>query len=299
MKTIYSLLAFIIFSSVFSAAALGQASKVIVAGQPALTQADADAIVKYYERGLGLKLTYADKRELQGLIADNWRDALAAGGGAGLAEYMKTVNGFNSWDDAKMARLQDKVREAVLGDLRGTAGNGGMSRFILDLYEGRNGQDGSTASADPKAEQADEPSTGSIVGLSSLVGTWINGRSMTSVTNSIGVTSAGTGSRFTYQFFPNGTVEYTGIMQTVSYGGCKLVAFTQKKGKVSINGNLMTISYAPAHFSRDDSCDRAGNYKKTLPAETVTQRFSAKEKYGDQYVCFAESHGEESCFSKQ
>jgi hypothetical protein len=210
---------------------------------------------------------------------------------------MKTVTAFNSWDDAKIGKLQDKVREAILGDLRGTAGNGGMSRFILELYENGGGE---PSNADVAQDQpANDGPGGNIVGLSALVGTWVNGRSMTSVTNSIGVTSAGTGSRFTYKFLPNGTLEYTGIMQTVSYGGCKLVAFTQKKGKYSVNGDAMTISYAPAHFSRDDSCDRAGNYKKTLPAETVTQRFAVKEKYGDMYVCFIEKDGEESCFSKE
>ena len=208
------------------------------------------------------------------------------------------MNTFNSWDDAKIARLQDKVREAVLGDLRGAAASGGMSRFILDLYEERSGQE-STAAAGTQDNSSDEPANGNTSGLSTIVGTWVNGRSMTSVTNSIGVTSAGTGSRFTYKFSPNGTVEYTGIMQTVSYGGCKLVAFTQKTGKFSISDDTMTISYAPAHFSRDDSCDRAGNYKKTLPAETVKQQFSVKEKYGDMYVCFVEKSGEESCFSKE
>ena len=297
MKTLYSFFALIAFSFVLSAAVLGQSGKVLVPGNPALTQADAESIVKYYERGLGLKLTYADRRELQGVIADNWRDALSSGGGAGLTEYMKTVTTFNSWDDAKIAKLQDKIREAILGDLRGTAANGGMSRFILERYENSGGEpSGGDVAQD---EPANDGPGSNIVGLSVLVGTWVNGRSMTSVTNSIGVTSAGTGSRFTYKFMPNGTLEYTGIMQTVSYGGCKLVAFTQKKGKYSVSGDTMTISYAPAHFSRDDSCDRAGNYKKTLPAETVTQRFAVKEKYGDLYVCFVEKDGEESCFSKE
>lgn len=297
MKTKYSLFALLVFSIAFSTAVLGQGSKVLVPGKPALTQADADDIVKYYERGLGLKLTYADRRELQGVIADNWRETLSSGGGAGLTEYMNTVTTFNSWDDAKIAKLQDKIREAILGDLRGTAANGGMSRLILELYENGSGEPSSVDVA--QDQKANDGSGSNIVGLSALVGTWVNGRSMTSVTNSIGVTSAGTGSRFTYKFLPNGALEYTGIMQTVSYGGCKLVAFTQKKGRYSVSGDTMTISYAPAHFSRDDSCDRAGNYKKTLPAETVTQRFAVKEKYGDMYVCFIEKDGEESCFSKE
>ena len=299
MKTELSLFVLLIFSCLFSTAAVGQAGKIIVAGSPALTQSEADAIIKYYERGLGLKFTYADRRELQGVIADDWREALASGGSAGMAKYMKTVNTFNSWDDAKMGKLQDQVREALLGDLRNTAGIMGMSRFVLDLYEERNG--GEPGSSAPAQDQpAVEGSTaGGNTGITGIVGTWVNGRSMTSVTNSIGVTSAGTGSRMTYQFLPNGTVEYTGILQTVSLGGCKLVAFTQKKGKVSIIGDTMTISYAPSHFSRDDSCDRAGNYKKTLPAEIVTERFAVKEKYGDMYVCFAGKDGEESCFSKQ
>ena len=299
MKTILSFFALLIFSCVSSAPALGQANKILVAGDPALTQAEADAIVKYYERGLGLKLTYADRRELQGVIVDDWREALTSGGAGGVANYMRTVNTFNSWDDSKMAKLQDKVRESLLGDLRNTESSMGTSRFVLNLYAEQNGQEANNTAVEQEKPVAGDAPAGGGIGLSEVVGTWVNGRSMTSVTNSVGVTSAGTGSRFTYQFHPNGTVEYTGILQTVSLGGCKLVAFTQKKGRLSISGDTMTISYAPAHFSRDDSCDRAGNYKKTLPAETVTQQFAVKEKYGDMYVCFAGKDGEESCFSKQ
>jgi hypothetical protein len=129
------------------------------------------------------------------------------------------------------------------------------------------------------------------------VGKWANGRTGSSIRNAYGVTIASNASRFTYEFYADGTVGYTGIMHVTSMAGCRMETFTTKKGRVSIEGNRMVIKYAPAAFSRDDTCDSAGNYKKTLPAETETLTWSLKEVDGRTRFCIEGKDGE-SCFDR-
>jgi hypothetical protein len=131
-----------------------------------------------------------------------------------------------------------------------------------------------------------------------LFGKWAWANTGSSIRDYTGKTIAGSGSRFTYEFSPNGTVEYVGIMHSASLAGCRLEAFSTKKGKFSIDGNRMTIAWAPASFSRDDTCTPSQNYKKTLPAETETQTWEIKhEDYGRTLLCI-NSKGSETCFDR-
>ena len=131
-----------------------------------------------------------------------------------------------------------------------------------------------------------------------LTGKWAYANTGSMYRNPVsGVTVAGNASRHTYEFFADGTVEYVGIMQTTSLVGCKMEVFSTKKGRFSISGGTMTIAFEPASFSRDDSCDKAGNYKKTLPAETETYNWNVKNENGRILLCMEGKNGE-SCFDK-
>jgi hypothetical protein len=292
MKAINFISAIFIFV-VLAGAAFGQSGKVLVPGEPALTEGDAAAIVTYYENGLGIRFTSAERVELHSLIEKNWRETQRSSGGAGLSDFMKTVNALNAWDDAKRARLQDKLREAVLGDLKSTAGSGGMSRYVLDVYEARGEQ---AASSGPTAtEDAPANNAGTQAGhIDDIVGEWVWGRSGGSTYSSGGSLMGSNGSRFTYKFLSNGSVEYTGIMNIMS-AGCRMQVFSAKKGRASIAGDTLTIDWAPADFSRDDSCSPAKNYKKKMPAETETFRVRFNDSYGQRQLCLTGK--DETCFS--
>jgi hypothetical protein len=102
------------------------------------------------------------------------------------------------------------------------------------------------------------------------------------------------GARFAYQFTANVTVEFTGIMNVIT-SGCKLPAFTFKWGKVRLSGDTLTITWALASFSRDDSCTPSKNYKKTLLAETGAFKVNFKDSYGQKQLCLTGK--DETCFS--
>jgi hypothetical protein len=130
-----------------------------------------------------------------------------------------------------------------------------------------------------------------------LIGKWANGRTGSSIRNAYGQTVASSGSRVTYQFSPNGAVEFVGIIHTSSLAGCQLEAFTTKKGRVSIDGDEMSIAWAPASFSRDDTCSPEKNYKKSLPAETEKVTWRAKHEENRTQLCMESKDGE-TCYDK-
>lgn len=75
--------------------------------------------------------------------------------------------------------------------------------------------------------------------------------------------------------------------------GCRFLKST--KGTANLTGDSLTINWEPANFTRDDSCDTAGNYEKTLPAETETLKVAFKESAGQKQLCLTGK--DETCFS--
>lgn len=129
--------------------------------------------------------------------------------------------------------------------------------------------------------------------LSAIVGKWIWARTGNS-TQLNGVTVGGNGSRFTYEFFDDGTVEFTGALSTIE-GVCVTKVTTLKKGKADLNDDELTLDYTDSSVDYYASC--ADDYQKTLPSETETSRISFKTNSTSQRLLCMESNGEENCFS--
>ena len=130
--------------------------------------------------------------------------------------------------------------------------------------------------------------------LSAISGEWVSGSSGSMTTTTSGVYLGGSGSRFTYKFYANGTVEHTGIMNSMT-GGCRMQIFRSVKGKATLSGDTLTINWQPASFSREDSCSSSQNYKKTLPAETETFKVSFETYFNDKQLCLTST--DKMCFS--
>lgn len=163
--------------------------------------------------------------------------------------------------------------------------------MLIEIYETAHNSESNSAA---NISNNSEDSTAASDDVSDLVGKWVWGRTGSSTVTTGGAYVGSNGSRFTYQFLSNGTVEYTGIMNIMT-GGCTMQVFKTMKGKARLSGSTLTIDWSPASFSRDDSCDRAGNYKKTLPAETQNFKVNLKDSYGQKQLCLTEK--DETCFS--
>ena len=76
---------------------LGQSdNKILVAGDPPLTQENADEIIRYYESNLNIEFADAQRDELQTKIVNQWRRVQKIDGKS-LTEFLASVTRINAW----------------------------------------------------------------------------------------------------------------------------------------------------------------------------------------------------------
>jgi hypothetical protein len=270
----------ITISIAFAPTIFGQSDNMIlVAGNPPLTQHNADEIIRYYERGLNIKFTVEQRGELQTKIVNQWRKVQKIDG-KGLTAFLATVTKINGLDAAKREKVKDELRAGVLGDLKSTPKNP-VSQFVLSVYENRDnsepnvaetadslmnneGTKEKTASNEAKNESSDNSSSNDskpiegIVKMSELSGKWIKG-----TTSSYGYRNTVTndyrsayGAANQHDIYANGNFDYTNYAQVSGYG-CKSELYTSMKGRASISGSVITFNYVSGSVRIEDSCKKS------------------------------------------
>lgn len=271
--------------AIINISAQASEDKVLVtAGNSSLRQSDIDKVIEFFEWAFAAKFTSEQRSEYQAIKLEDFRKdpaGIRKSIDNMLANYTKVL--------AKNEEEQSRLRQAFNGEfieqLRNLP-NDAEAKLLLAVYDGAHA--GETA-----ANTADD-SSASVGDISSIVGKWVWTHTGNSAYSTSGVHMGSNGSRFTYQFLPNGTVAFTGIMNVMS-GSCNQQIFKSRQGKVRLSGSTMTINWSPATFTRDFSCDRANNYTKTLPAENETYQVRFKTDLGQKQLCLTGK--DETCFS--
>lgn len=141
-----------------------------------------------------------------------------------------------------------------------------------------------------REEPAQSTNTKTSGNFRDFVGKWEKKQSgMSSYQN--GVYQGSSGNYESYTFSADGRVEYTSLIAVQNYG-CRLEAFSQSKGRASLNGSEMTISLNAGTISRDDSCSKSKNYTKATDATNFTYQWSIeRDNYGTVQLVLTESNG--------
>jgi hypothetical protein len=252
-----------------------------------LRQSDVDKMIAFYEWAFEARFSTEQKSKFTEYTTKEFRSDPVKYR-ATIDDIVGTFAKISAADEITQQRTRKNFLPAFLTEMR--SGTDENSQMLLSIYEAAHGENNSNVASN-KGTDEPEAAAGNI---SALSGTWVWAHSGSSTYSTGGAYMGGNGSRFTYTFLANGLVEYTGIMNVMT-GGCKMQIFKSAKGKASLNGATLTINWSPAPFSRDDSCDRAGNYKKTLPAETETFQVRFKTDYGQRQLCMTGK--DETCYS--
>jgi hypothetical protein len=285
-----SVFAFVCFAA---AAAVGQDSRVLVAGDPPLTRRSVDAILLYYGRALMLDFSDEQRSELEQRLVANWKNTRPAER-QGLAKFIKTVQTINAWDHDKLERVQGELETAVLADLR-SSGTNDFNRLILDIYAARGREEfgtdeenSSNAQSQTPAEPADDKSSENFtpvtgVRLASLAGKWVKGS-----VSSYGYRNTVTndyrnahGAANEHEIRPNGTFDYSNFASISGYG-CTTKLFTTMKGRISISGSQVTFTYLSGTVRGKDSCKSTGF---TRPAEIKPSTYELQRSNGKLRLC--------------
>ncbi|HTK37635.1 MAG TPA: hypothetical protein VL325_04015 [Pyrinomonadaceae bacterium] len=252
-----------------------------------LRQSDIDQMIEFYEWAFEARFSTEQKSKFAEYTVREFRTDPTKYR-ATVDDIVATFEKISSADESTQQKTRNNFLPAFVAEMRKSTDEN--SQMLLSIYEAARGKNISDVTSNT---ESDKPEAG-IGNISDVAGTWAWARSGSSTYSTGGAYMGSNGSRFTYKFLANGLVEYTGIMNVMT-GGCKMQIFKSAKGKASLNGTTLTINWSPASFSRDDSCDRAGNYKKTIPAETETFQVKFKTDYGQRQLCMTGK--DEMCYS--
>src|SRR5262249_26912018 len=115
------------------AAPLHAQDRLLVPGNPPLTEATVATAAQFYEWGLDVRFDEAQYRELERLLVDRWKQS----GGALKTEILNTRN---RWSEivgtsvVKRGEIQPRVQDSLLSRLRGTAVGNDEARWLLARY---------------------------------------------------------------------------------------------------------------------------------------------------------------------
>ncbi|WP_448273709.1 hypothetical protein [Nostoc sp. DSM 114160] len=268
--------------NIFAQAAV---TKVLVTAQnESLNKSDIDKVIAFYEWAFSGKFTNEQRNEYQSIKLNEFRKD-PDGTRKSIDNLISNYTQALTKNEEEQSRIRQAFNKEFVGQLRNLP-NDAEAKLLLSVYDSAHA--GETASNDT------DDSSSSVGEISSLVGKWVWTRTGNNAISTNGTYIGSNGSRFTYQFLPNGTVEFTGIMNVMN-GSCNQQIFQSRKGKASLSGSTMTINWSPATFTRDFSCDRANNYTKTLPAENETYQVKFKTDLGQKQLCLIGK--DETCFS--
>ncbi|MEP0918638.1 hypothetical protein NC981_17545 [Leptolyngbya sp. DQ-M1] len=255
----------------------------LIAQNQSLDRSDINQVIDFYEWVFRAKFTPAQRSEFQSITLNRFNQD-PAGTKKSIDELIANYTEVIAQPEAAQSRVRQGFTQEFVEQLRKLP-NDAEAKLLLSVYESANSQ---TASTQP------EGSAEGVGNVSTLTGKWVWARTGSGTYTQGGAYLGANGSRFTYQFQPNGTVEFTGIMNVMS-GGCNQQIFQSRKGRVRLSGSTLTINWSPGTFTRDFSCDSANNYTKTVPAENETYQVRFKADVGQRQLCLTRK--DETCYS--
>lgn len=169
-----------------------------------------------------------------------------------------------------------------------------------------NGGDGVGVGRESREEAAAEPARAfNNSGGASVVGTWGDGYDSILLRlrpeNNPGAPSTGGRSHmFNYNFHPDGTFEFAGLMQMTSYS-CTTTYFNDKRGRYTIDGDRVTLTLTKNFWRQQYTCSPSSNkeinYK--LDPEVYTFRVKRNDR-GHEELCFDSGSGSgEACYERK
>ena len=130
--------------------------------------------------------------------------------------------------------------------------------------------------ADAQPVKTDSRSSASSgVAGESIVGKWFR-TTGGSTRDWTGKTTLKGGEDFTFEFFPDGSVEYTRKKEILNVMQCRINSLDNARGRYTLAGSTLTINLGPMRSTGSNSCDAKGNYNKTLGNSTMTAQVQIK-----------------------
>lgn len=242
-----------------------------------IKQSEINQLIEFYEWAFETKFTADERERYQAFVVEGSRqDAEEARKSADV--LIKVLAKIRVSGEAKQAEMRQVFNESFVEDLR--AANDEESRLMLGIYE--RGQNFDKASeivkVSPNKKDLSEVPKGSTngAGSSKLVGSWMRSSGAGGAGDGTGKTRYNSGTNVTFEFFADGTMRFLKESKTLSITQCRITETSEIPGKFTVSGSQLTMNLAAGTSVGTNSCDRSGNFKKTLTASSMTKTFVIK-----------------------
>ena len=242
-------------------------------------QSDTDGLISYYEWLFETKFSSNERAQYNEIKEEDYRLDYA-NEKKGISSLLATFAKTRSKGENEQARIRDEILSSFVKQLQEAGSGNKEAAFLLSVY------------TKAQARLGQESGANGVGDIGPFVGKWVWAHTGSSTISTGGAYMGSNGSRFTYEFSPNGAVQFTGIMN-VMQGGCSQQVFRSIQGAASVSGNELTIRWQPEKFTRDYSCDTANNYTKTMPSRVERHKISFRTDLGQKQMCFVGAE----CFS--
>jgi hypothetical protein len=278
------------------AAQTGGDDKVLVAsGRQQLRQSDVDSVIEFYEWAFQARFTDDERGRFQAItIAAFRQDAAESRKGAdALIEVLAKVR---TRDEATQQKVRAAFNEDFVKELRVSTDK--SARLLLGVYErGQSGETTETLSDTPA-----KPTGGA--GAKNLVGRWMRSTGLGRGDDGTGKTTWSSGENYTFEFFADGTMQFTSEKKVLSIMQCRISETAKIPGTYTVAGGQLRINLGAGNSVGTSSCEAKGNFKKTLTASTLEKTFVVRKMESvfrpdaPLLLCFDGATRDEDCFER-
>lgn len=248
------------------------------AGRSSLKQADIDKLIEFYEWAFEARFTTGERERFAALSGEYYRqspESARKDADTLIAAHAKV----RAKDEATQRQLRQSFNEDFVKELR--AGGGDVSRLLLGVYE--RGQSGETvAEVPPTGEDLRDAEPAAPSGVSredvpnELVGRWLRSGGAGGSRSPTGKTLYNSGNDVIFEFHADGTMLFLNEKNTLSITQCRITETLRMPGTYSASGDSLTMNLGAGTHVGTSSCERAGNFKKSLSASSLTKKFVVK-----------------------
>ena len=254
---------------------------ILVAGKAPFKQSEVDKLIEFYEWAFEARFTSRERARFRDLSAEYYRqnpEAARKESDALIAGHAKV----RVKDRAAQAKMREVFNKGFVKDLR--AAGDEASRLLLGIYErGQNGGDGDNGEkivevlpSEEDSRDAEKSAPASGAGSQKLVGKWMKSGGAGGSRDYTGKTLYNSGDDVIFEFFADGTMRFVNNKNTLSITQCRITEMTDIPGTYSVSGDQLTMDLGAGTSVGTSSCERAGNFKKSLSASTLTKKFVVK-----------------------
>jgi len=247
--------------------------QVLVAGKKTLKQSDVDTLIEFYEWAFETKFTETQREKFQALVTADFRRNPTKER-ASIDEVLKTFAQISAASEDVQQKGREIFNNEYIEELRRTP-NDEDSKFMLEIYEnGRKNENPNIAENNSENSSNKPQISGSSV--KKIVGKWKHSGGSGGARDHTGKTLYNNGDDVIFEFFADGTMTFLNEKNTLSITQCRISEITKISGTYTISGDRLTMNLGAGNSVGTSSCDKKGNFRKTLAPSNLTKQFSIK-----------------------